>query len=101
MRVGREHERGEHLGRVGRVAAAIALVVDRGDWRQVKRIDDVADQVDRVVRREPLAQVSRQRQRPVRLVGTEHTLGHQQRQVGILGKPLTYARIPTSTQTDS
>jgi len=56
LRVGIDQALGEHLGMVGRVAAAVALVVDRSDGRQVKLIDDVADQGDRVVRREPLAQ---------------------------------------------
>jgi len=100
-RVGGEQERGEHHGMVGRVATTVALVVDRGDRRQVQLADDVADQGHRVVRRQPLTQVSWQRQWLVRIGGAEHTRGHQQPQVGILSIPLMYTRIPTSTQTDS
>src|SRR5215210_7072602 len=62
---------------VGRIAAPIALLVDRQDGREVQLVHQVAEQIDLMVGGQPVAQVRRQRQGTVGLVRAKGALGHR------------------------
>ena len=69
-RVGVNQNLHHHRRLIGRVATTVALV-GCVECAQLQRIDQVADVMGQMPRRQPFAQVGRQKQQLVRLIGTK------------------------------